>query len=102
MARSGDRPEYFPVLFVQPYAGNEIAVGYDTASSPTRREALQHAAATGEAIASQRITLVQETSGQFGILIFQPVFLYHSVVFLMLCCDLMYKITYYQIKVNKH
>jgi PAS domain S-box-containing protein len=73
MVRSGDRPEYFPVLFVQPYAGNEIATGYDLASSSTRREALERAAASGEAVATRRITLVQETSGQYGILIFQPV-----------------------------
>jgi PAS domain S-box-containing protein len=74
MIRATDRPEYFPVLYVQPFEGNEIAVGYDVASSPSRLQALQRAASTASPIATRRITLVQETGNQYGILIFQPVF----------------------------
>jgi PAS domain S-box-containing protein len=74
MVRSGDRAEYFPVLWVQPYKGNEPALGFDIASNPSRREALLHAAATGQPIATRRVTLVQETGNQYGILIFQPVY----------------------------
>ncbi len=71
--RSGDHAEYFPVLWVQPYKGNEPALGFDD-SNPSRREALRRAVATGQPTATKRVTLVQETGNQFGILIFQPVF----------------------------
>ncbi len=74
MVRSADRPIYFPVLYVRPYAGNEPALGFDLLSSSTnRREALMRAASTGELTATRRITLVQETSHQYGILILRPV-----------------------------
>jgi PAS domain S-box-containing protein len=74
MGRAADRPLYFPVLAVQPYAGNEAALGFDLLSDKSRREAIMRAAYTGEMTATARITLVQETSGQYGILIFRPVY----------------------------
>jgi len=74
MARAGDRPFYFPVLAVQPGAGNELALGFDLLSIKSRRDAVLRAAGTGELTVTQRITLVQETSGQYGILIIRPVF----------------------------
>src|SRR5208337_3753659 len=37
MTRAGQREEYFPVYFVEPYKGNEIALGFDLASNPTRK-----------------------------------------------------------------
>jgi len=41
MKRAEKRKEYFPVYFVEPYKGNEVALGFDLASNPTRREALE-------------------------------------------------------------
>ena len=72
--RAGDRPEYLPVLYVKPYAGNEAALGFDLLSTPSRSAAIKDAISTGELPATQRITLVQETSNQYGILIFRPVY----------------------------
>jgi diguanylate cyclase (GGDEF)-like protein/PAS domain S-box-containing protein len=74
MVRAGARPEYFPVYFVEPYQGNEIALGYDLASDPDRLEAVRLAGETGEMQASAPITLVQEVEGQFGLLVFLPVY----------------------------
>ena len=74
MVRAGDRPYYSPVLYVQPYVGNEIAIGYDLLADARRREALMRAESSGELAASERITLVQETSDQYGIVIVRPVF----------------------------
>jgi len=75
MVRSPERPEYFPVLYVQPYAGNELALGYDDlASNAGRRQLLQHASSSGELSASVRLTLAQETSHQYGIVIARPVY----------------------------
>jgi CHASE1-domain containing sensor protein len=33
MKRADRRAEYFPVYFVEPYKGNEIALGFDLASN---------------------------------------------------------------------
>lgn len=74
MVRADRREEYFPVYFVEPYEGNETAVGFDLASDATRLEALNRSRDSGSVVATARITLVQETGEQFGFLIFRPVY----------------------------
>lgn len=74
MKRAEKRKEYFPVYFVEPYKGNEIALGFDNASNPSRMETLEAARKSGEMLATARITLVQETTGQFGFIVFAPVY----------------------------
>ncbi len=61
MVPAAAREEYFPVYFLEPYAGNEAALGFDLASNPLLLEALNRARDTGEVVATARITLVQET-----------------------------------------
>jgi PAS domain S-box-containing protein len=79
MVRSGDRPSYFPVLFIEPEGGNELAVGYDDLdANPVRHEVLKRAASSRQMAASARITLVQETSNQYGIILARPVYDRHS------------------------
>jgi PAS domain S-box-containing protein len=74
MVRAAQHEEYFPVYFVEPYEGNELALGFDLASNPTPLEALNRSRETGEMVATARITLVQETGSQFGFLVFLPVY----------------------------
>ena len=74
MARASRREEYFPVYFVEPYEGNEIAPGFDLASNPARLEALELARDRGEPAATAPITLIQEKARQNGFLIFLPVY----------------------------
>ena len=74
MVKAARRDEYFPVYFVEPYKGNELALGFDLASNPTRQEALNFSRESGELVASARITLVQETTSQFGFLVFHPIY----------------------------
>ena len=74
MGAAGERAEYYPVLYVEPFAGNERAVGYDLASNPVRLEALRKAGDTGQPVATARVLLVQERGNQYGILIFAPVY----------------------------
>lgn len=74
MAPVKRRGEYFPVYFVEPYQGNEAAVGFDLASNPKRLAALNKARDTGRNIATERIMLVQEKRERYGFLIFLPVF----------------------------
>jgi CHASE1-domain containing sensor protein len=43
MIPAHDRPEYFPVYFLEPVARNEPAFGFDVAAEPRRRAALEQA-----------------------------------------------------------
>lgn len=74
LVRSGNRPYYVPVLYVEPQLGNEAAVGFDLYSNPKRRSAIERAASTGATTATQWLNLVQDGSGQHGIAIFHPVY----------------------------
>ncbi len=67
------RSEYFPVYFVEPYVGNESALGHDPLI-PARVEALSKARDTGVEVASRQFTLIQEKANQAGIALFLPVY----------------------------
>ena len=68
------REEYFPVYYLEPYVGNEAALGFDLGSSAARMSALRAATDSGLLTATQRITLVQGTADQVGFLVFLPVY----------------------------
>ena len=74
LERAGRRAEYFPVYFLEPYKGNEPALGFDLTSEPARLEALARARDTGEKTATSRIVLVQEKHDQYSFLIFSPIY----------------------------
>jgi PAS domain S-box-containing protein len=71
------RAEYFPVFFVEPYAGNERALGFDLGSDPVRRAALDRAMATGQLALTDPIVLVQGESSSKGLLAFLPIHAKH-------------------------
>jgi two-component system NtrC family sensor kinase len=68
------RKAYVPVYFMEPMAANKRAIGFDLASNPVRKAALDKARDTGTPQAIGRITLVQEAGSQFGILVLSPAF----------------------------
>lgn len=72
------RPEYFPIVYLQPMdRRNLAALGYDMFSDSVRREAMERARDTGEAALSGRVRLVQELDDEHpqpGFLIYQPVY----------------------------
>jgi signal transduction histidine kinase len=70
---AGDRTSYYPVTYIEPRIGNEEAVGFDVASNPTRRQAIESAFKTGELTATGPIRLVQEHGSQVGILLMRAV-----------------------------
>ncbi len=74
MLTEGPRNEYFPVYYVSPYKGNQQALGFDLASNPARRVALNAAAAGDRLIATSRIVLVQARDAGYGFLAFNPVY----------------------------
>lgn len=78
LRRARERPEnevYIPVTYIEPLQGNQAALGYDLASDPTRRLALERARDTGKLAATARIRLVQETAdAQYSFLVFLPIY----------------------------
>ncbi len=74
MVIAAERKEYFPVFYMEPYVGNEAALGFDLASDSQRLATLMKSCATGKTLATPRITLVQENKKQFGFLVFIPVY----------------------------
>ena len=69
-----ERPDYFPVFFVEPYEGNEESLGFDVASTPSRAEALARARDTGELTATARIRLVDEKDRKWGFMLVVPIY----------------------------
>ncbi len=74
LVRAPARAEYFPVLFAEPRAGNERALGFDEASDPKRWEAMVRARDSGEAVATGRIAPVREAAAECELLLFLPVY----------------------------
>jgi signal transduction histidine kinase len=71
--RAQDRAQYYPVTYIEPFRGNEQAVGFDLASEPNRKNAVEAAIKTGRIAATAPIRLVQEKAEQAGILLIFPV-----------------------------
>jgi signal transduction histidine kinase len=61
------------VTFIEPFAANRAALGFDIGSDPIRAHAIERAQATGMAQATAPLRLVQESGGQRGILLLLPV-----------------------------
>ncbi len=74
LRRAARRNEYFPVCYVEPYCGNEPALGYDAASTPERRVALERARRQGMIGVTVPLIPLQTTDRQRVILLSLPVF----------------------------
>ena len=65
MRRAAPRREFAPIVYVEPRAGNDGALGLDLLSETTRRTALLCAAEQGQCIATGPIRLVQDGTMAF-------------------------------------
>jgi len=74
LVRAARREEYVIVFYIYPLETNRPAFGFDIASNTTRLKAIEKGFNTGKLAATDRITLVQETGSQFGILILLPIY----------------------------
>ncbi len=74
LIRARKRRAYVPVFYIQPLQRNLEAVGYDLASEPARRKALERARDTGEPAATAPLRLVQEPEDQLGYLVLVPIY----------------------------
>jgi signal transduction histidine kinase/CheY-like chemotaxis protein len=71
--RAGKRAQYYPVVYIEPLRGNEKAVGFDLASDPDRKAALEAASRNGGLAVTVPLRLIQEKAEQLGILLILPV-----------------------------
>ncbi|MEG5082135.1 CHASE domain-containing protein [Microcoleus sp. AT8-B4] len=65
------RSEYFPIIYREALEEDNKVIGFDVASSPDRKTALEKSANTGKIAASARIRLV--SNNQPGLQVFLPV-----------------------------
>ena len=68
--------DVLPVLYIEPYAGNERALGYDQSFDPIRREAQERARDTGQVQASGPVTLMSGPKPSLGFVLRLPI--YHA------------------------
>jgi CHASE1-domain containing sensor protein len=68
------RAEYVPIAYIEPALGNETALGFDVASEPVRRRALEQARDTGRAAVTGWIAPVQDPRVTASVVIFKPVY----------------------------
>ena len=74
---AGDREQYTPVIFLEPFTGrNRRAFGYDTFHEPVRRKAMVASRDSDQATMTGKLTLVQESGEnmQAGFLLFLPLY----------------------------
>jgi CHASE1-domain containing sensor protein len=69
-----EREEYFPIYFAGPPPVNKAAEGYDVGSESLRFQSLCEARDSGKAVASGRITFVQDPSKSGGFLVSLPIY----------------------------
>ena len=68
------RNDMFVVDFIEPMAGNEAAFGFDLGSNDSRRAAIEKARDSGQTVATEGISLVQDDESRFGFLLIRPVY----------------------------
>jgi PAS domain S-box-containing protein len=68
------RPDHYIIEFTEPMKGNENAFGLDLAALPPHRIALESGRDSGRIVATERITLVQDATGQPGFVARAPVY----------------------------
>src|SRR5262249_20665306 len=66
---AGEMAEYYPVTYVEPLRHNEAAIGFDLASDPVRRVAIQSAVRTGAVTVTEPITLIQDPADSSDVLL---------------------------------
>lgn len=71
---AGNRPEYYAVTYIEPQEGNAEKLGLDVAFEPRRWSALTQARDGGEAAATHRVDLMQETDRGAVFEVYVPIY----------------------------
>ncbi|MFA6378861.1 MAG: CHASE domain-containing protein, partial [Candidatus Omnitrophota bacterium] len=73
--RVTERPEYFPLYYLEPLSDDKAAIGFDAYSEPMRREALIHTQRSGLKCTTGWINfVVNQEERKSGLLVYQPVY----------------------------
>ncbi|MBL4607087.1 MAG: CHASE domain-containing protein [Pseudomonadales bacterium] len=64
---------YYPVFYLEPYQGNEAALGFDLGSESTRLSAINEALKSNAASASSPVSLIQGDYSKPATLVFVPI-----------------------------
>ena len=70
----GNRPEYFPVEYLEPMAGNEEALGLDAGGDALRFASAERARDSGQLAASGRHTIVRSDAKHAGFILRLPLY----------------------------
>ncbi len=70
---AADRDVYYPTFYLEPYQGNEVALGYDLGSESSRLAAINEALKSKSTSASSPVTLIQGDHSRPATLIFTPI-----------------------------
>jgi PAS domain S-box-containing protein len=71
---AGQREMYYPILYMEPIAGDKGVLGCDLGSDPSCRTAIEKAIQTGLPTATDSVKLTWDTTQQPNMLVFHPVF----------------------------
>lgn len=71
LIKAAERPDYFPITYIEPWAQNAKVLGYDVGSEPIRYSAMRIARDTARATLTAPVYLAQ---GRTGMLLFYPVY----------------------------
>ncbi|MFT5207102.1 MAG: signal transduction histidine kinase [Candidatus Omnitrophota bacterium] len=74
MVSAAKRDVYFPVYYVEPYEGNQGALGFDLYSNNERQVALDKSRDSGALVVTSPITLVQDEEKSKAVLAILPVY----------------------------
>ncbi|KKD58748.1 hypothetical protein RN22_19615 [Grimontia sp. AD028] len=72
--KAAERDFYYPVYYMEPYIGNEVAHGYDMSTSVSRLVSINRAIDSGRESVTEPLMLVQEKESQKSFLMFNPVY----------------------------
>ena len=74
MTAAAWREVHYPIRYVEPLAGNEMAIGYDIGADSERLSALQRARDSGKPVATGRMSVLPGATDQPSFLVFFPVY----------------------------
>lgn len=74
LTSSPESDTYVVVDYIEPFETNAGVLGFNLASSATRKEAWEKAVATGEAVFTRRIQLVQSDTQEYAFLVWKALY----------------------------
>jgi len=74
LGRARHKAIYYPVTYIVPRHGNELAFGFDISSNPKIAPVISEAIDNGNATASSSVRLIQDQEDHPGVVIYSPVY----------------------------